>query len=159
MSCAPEFSRCSELISITPRARRPILPKGLRKFRHALQDFCTTCSSKSGITDLRFGNMHDDDWQGRNRHDQVRDDRRPMPFRTGIEAYAIAVTTADHPDELGSFLIGDGLVPVASALGSYRDKALDLGIPEERRFVATSANHFDLLSRDGIYSVVQGWLK
>jgi pimeloyl-ACP methyl ester carboxylesterase len=113
----------------------------------------------AGITDLRFGNVHADDWQGRNRHDQVHDDRRPMPLPTGIEAYAIAATTADHPDALSSFLIGDGLVPVASALGSHRDKALDLGIPEARRFVATSANHFDLLSREDIYGVVQGWLK
>jgi hypothetical protein len=50
-------------------------------------------------------------------------------------------------------------VPVASALGSHRDKALDLGIPKARHFVATSANHFDLLSREDIYGVVQGWLK
>jgi pimeloyl-ACP methyl ester carboxylesterase len=112
----------------------------------------------AGITDLRFGNVHDDDWQGRNRHDQVHDDRRPVPVPKGVAVYAVAATTSEHPDALGSYLIGDGLVPVASALGSHRDPTLDLGIPVAQRYVATSANHFDLLNREDIHEKLRGWL-
>jgi hypothetical protein len=70
----------------------------------------------------------------------------------------VAATTAERADALGSTLIGDGLVPLASALGIHRDPALDLGLTEAQRYVATSANHFDLLSREDVYTRVRGWL-
>jgi hypothetical protein len=112
----------------------------------------------AGITDLRFGNVSDEDWQGRDRHDQRHDDRRPVPLPAGVAPYAVAATTAERADALGSTLIGDGLVPLASALGIHRDPALDLGLTEAQRYVATSANHFDLLSREDVYTRVRGWL-
>ena len=37
----------------------------------------------AGITDLRFGNLQEADWQGRDRHSQRHDDRRPTPLPAG----------------------------------------------------------------------------
>jgi pimeloyl-ACP methyl ester carboxylesterase len=113
----------------------------------------------AGITDLRFGNLRDEDWHGRDRHDQRHDDRQPTPLPTGVEAYAAAAITAEQAGSIGSDLIGDGLVPVASALGTHPDPALDLGLTEAQRLVVTSANHFDLLSRQDVYTQIRAWLE
>ena len=76
----------------------------------------------AGITDLRYGNLQDADWQGRDRHAQQHDDRQPTPLPAGVATYLLAATTADKPGPLHHALIGDGLVPLASALGEHRDR-------------------------------------
>jgi hypothetical protein len=57
-----------------------------------------------------------------------------------------------------SALIGDGLVPLDSALGEHRNPALALKVPKSRRLVVTSANHWDLLSRADVYAKLRVWL-
>lgn len=113
----------------------------------------------AGITDLRYGNLQDADWQGRDRHAQRHDDRRPAPLPAGVEAYAVAATRA--PAGAGSVgrAVGDGLVPVASALGLHRDPALALAIPASRQMVIGNANHWDLLSRPEVYAQLLAWLR
>ncbi len=112
----------------------------------------------AGITDLRFGNLQDTDWQGRDRHAQRRDDRRPTPLPEGVDAYLLAATSAERAGGLRSAVIGDGLVPLASALGEHRDPALALAVPKTHRRVVTSSNHWDLLSRDDVYAQLRAWL-
>ena len=112
----------------------------------------------AGITDLRFGNLHDADWQRRDRHAQKHDDRVPTPLPKSVPAYLVAGTTAKHASSLRSATIGDGLVPLASALGKHRDPRLALRVPSSRRLVVTEANHWDLLSRADVYETLRGWL-
>ncbi|MFO1337869.1 MAG: alpha/beta hydrolase [Burkholderiaceae bacterium] len=115
----------------------------------------------AGITDLRFGNLQDADWQQHpSRHHQARDDRRPTPLPEGVATHLVAATTAARADNLRSRTLGDGLVPLASALGEHRDPALCLQVPDERRLVVTSANHWDLLelaSRADVYAQLRTW--
>jgi hypothetical protein len=113
----------------------------------------------AGITDLRYGNLQDADWQGRDRHAQRRDDRRPTPLPQGVAAYLVAATTAERAGGLHGKVIGDGLVPLASALGEHRDPALALTVPEAHRRIVTSANHWDLLDRQDVYEQLRGWLQ
>jgi pimeloyl-ACP methyl ester carboxylesterase len=113
----------------------------------------------AGITDLRFGNLHDADWQHRDRHAQHHDDRKPMPLPEGVRAYVLAATTAERTGGLHSELIGDGLVPVASALGEHRDPALALAVPKSHRRIVTECGHLDLLCRDAVYAQLRAWLK
>ena len=70
----------------------------------------------------------------------------------------VAATTAERADSLRSSTLGDGLVPLASALGEHRDPALRLHLPDDHRMVVTSANHWDLLSRDDVYQQLRAWL-
>ena len=112
----------------------------------------------AGITDLRFGNLQDADWNGRDRHAQRHDDRQPTPLPEGVDAYLVAATSAERAGGLRSATIGDGLVPLASALGKHRDPALALPVPKSRQHVVTSANHWDLLSRDDVYAQLRTWL-
>jgi pimeloyl-ACP methyl ester carboxylesterase len=113
----------------------------------------------AGITDLRFGNLQDADWQHRDRHAQHHDDRKPMPLPAGVRAYALAATTAEHVGGLHSELIGDGLVPVASALGEHADPALSLAVPKSHRRIVTGCGHLDLLCNDAVYAQLRAWLK
>ncbi len=113
----------------------------------------------AGIIDLRFGNVQQADWQGRDRHGQRRDDRRPTPLPAGVDTFLLAATKAEHESGLRSLVIGDGLVPVASALGEHRDASLALKVPKSRQRVVTSANHWDLLSRADVYTQLRAWLQ
>jgi pimeloyl-ACP methyl ester carboxylesterase len=112
----------------------------------------------AGITELRFGNLHDADWQHRDRHAQKHDDRMPTPLPEGVAVYVVAATTADRAGSLRSSVLGDGLVPLASALGKHRDPRHALHLPERQRLVVTSASHWDLLSRADVCEALRDWL-
>lgn len=113
----------------------------------------------AGITDLRYGNLKDADWQQHpSRHHQARDDRVPTPLPEGVATGLVAATTAQRATGLRSATLGDGLVPLASALGEHRNPALCLKVPEDHRLVVTSANHWDLLSRADVYEQLRAWL-
>lgn len=113
----------------------------------------------AGITDLRFGNLRDADWQGRARHAQKRDDRRPTPLPDGVDAYLVAATMAERASGLRSSWVGDGLVPLGSALGMHRNPRLALGaVPETHRLVVTETNHWDLLNSAKVFAQLKAWL-
>lgn len=114
----------------------------------------------AGITDLRFGNLQDADWQQHpTRHHQACDDRQPTPLPEGVAAFVVAATTAAQAGALRSRTLGDGLVPLASALGAHRDPALSLQLPDDHRLIVTAANHWDLLSRADVYAQLRVWIE
>jgi len=112
----------------------------------------------AGITDLRFGNVRDDDLAGGDRHAQQRDERRPTPLPAGVATYLLAATSAAKPGRLQQGLIGDGLVPLASALGEHRNPALALQVPADHRHVVAGCGHLDLLCHDEVRAQLQRWL-
>lgn len=109
----------------------------------------------AGITDLRFGNVLDEHWQGRDRFAHHGDPRRSLALPAGVACYAIAGTLATRTAER---LPGDGLVTVASALGLHRDPALALGFPDAHRWIAPGIGHFDLLAAPAVYDTIRRWL-
>ena len=108
-----------------------------------------------GITDLRHGNLLASDWQGGSRFHHG-DRRTPVPLPAGAACYAIA-STAGAPGSPGS-LLGDGLVPVDSALGHHKRRALDLGIPASHQWLGHGIHHLDLLSDPAVYRRLLSWL-
>jgi hypothetical protein len=109
----------------------------------------------AGVTDLRHGNLLDEDWRGRDRFWAGPDRRRPVPLPRGVKVLAVAASTSKGP---GARLRSDGLVPVDSALGLHADPARTLDLPAEGRFVAYGAGHLDLLDRAEVYERVREWL-
>ena len=105
----------------------------------------------AGVTDLRHGYLLDEDWQGRDRFASASHPRRPVPLPAGVECHALAATKGGRAGDLADRLLGDGLVPLASALGEHPDPALDLHLPESRRWIAYGASHLDLLSSLSVY--------
>ncbi len=110
----------------------------------------------AGITDLRYGNLLDEDWENRDRFTHVGDPRQPVPLPAGVSCYGVAATTGSIEGDLQDELPGDGLVPVDSALGAHPDPSMDLTLHEE--WVGYDMNHMDLLHRRDVYAQIKQWL-
>jgi hypothetical protein len=109
----------------------------------------------AGVTDLRHGNVRDDDWQGLARFAHRDDRRHPLALPAGVPCYAIAGTTATEPR---AHPPGDGLVPVDSALGVHASPARTLAFPDAHRFTAAATGHVELLSAPAVYARLRSWL-
>ena len=112
----------------------------------------------AGITDLRFGNLLDSDWKGQDRFAFRGDERTPVPLPAGIDAYAIGAIAGATDDSVQARLIGDGLVPLDSALGHHPDPRFALPIPPEHQWVALKTNHLELQTSPEVYQRVKAWL-
>ena len=111
----------------------------------------------AGITDLRHGNLVDDDWTGRDRFRPTPDVRRMVPLPENVQCYAMAAATATKARGLAT-LLGDGLVPVDSALGRHKDPRRTLAFPKSRQWVGYGLSHFDLLNDPAVYDRLKQWL-
>jgi hypothetical protein len=112
----------------------------------------------AGITDLRFGNLLDEDWQGRDRFARHDDKRLVVPLPDHVACYAVAATTGKRVGDMGDRLVGDGLVPVTSALGKHVDPTMTLTIPQTHQWIAYETNHFALLTDAATFNQLRGWL-
>ena len=108
----------------------------------------------AGITDLRYGNLLDEDWQGFDRFEHTGDVRHPVPLPEEVLCYAIAGNIGKKPDAL----FGDGMVPVNSALGRYEDPRLTLSFAASRQWVGYGMNHWNLLDRPAVYKQIRRWV-
>ena len=128
---------------------------GISAYTAPFARFSTVRSA--GIKDLRHGNLRDEDWQTQPRA-VARAARRSLPLPDGVRCYAIAASKQERPGTSRTRVRGDGLVPVASALGRHENATLDLGLPESHRRIYYGMGHFDLLSRADVYAQIRVWL-
>lgn len=113
----------------------------------------------AGITDLRFGNILDEDWQGTDRFNLTKDQRKVVPLPDEVRCFCIAATTTEKRGALADRLIGDGLVPVNSALGSHDKTHKALAFDSERQWISYRMNHMELLSRPEVTEKILEWLR
>jgi pimeloyl-ACP methyl ester carboxylesterase len=99
----------------------------------------------AGITDLRHG--------------AISGGEGIVPLPSGVKCYAAAAVRAARPSLLSERLIGDGLVPLDSALGRHRDSTRMLAIPRNRQWVGYGMGHLDLLNRPEVYCQLSTWLQ
>ena len=99
----------------------------------------------AGITSLRYGSVADET-------------RDVVPLPVAVSCYAMAATLAKKPSRVHEKLIGDGLVPVDSALGRCRKPELALNIPEDRQWLGYETGHIGLLGHPGVYAQLRAWL-
>ncbi|MFL6698153.1 MAG: esterase/lipase family protein [Vitreoscilla sp.] len=111
----------------------------------------------AGITDLRHGNVVDEDWLGGDRFEGATDRRQAVPLPAGPRCFAIAGTLAREGD-LKDKLLGDGLVPVGSALGKHRLARRTLKFLPDRQRVFEQTNHMQLLSSAEVFEQLRAWL-
>jgi hypothetical protein len=113
----------------------------------------------AGITDLRYGHVLDTDWQGRDRFRRRPDTRTPCPLPLEVPCYTVAATTARQRSPVAERILGDGLVPLASALGQHADPARSLVFAPERQHIAYATHHMQLLSSPAVGARVLHWLQ
>ena len=112
-----------------------------------------------GIADLRFGILLEDDWGSRDPYAPMRrDPRTALPLPAGVDCFAVAGVRAERHESSAARLLGDGLVPLASALGEHREKRLALDFPAGHRWVGTGLGHLDLLSSPAVFVQLGRWL-
>jgi pimeloyl-ACP methyl ester carboxylesterase len=112
----------------------------------------------AGITDLRHGNVRETDWQPRGRFEFSGDKRIPLPLPENVQCYAIASTTGTNSNSINNDIVGDGLVPVDSALGKHGDKKFTLLFPQSQQWLGRNINHMQLLNHPEVYQVLRTWL-
>ena len=116
----------------------------------------------AGITDLRHGSLLDEDWAGKDRFAAAPRSgakRHDLPLPAGVPCYAIAASLSRKSGGTEARLLGDGLVPVRSALGRGRTAAAAaLAFPPDRQWIGHGMNHLDLLDRRSVYGRVKRWM-
>ena len=99
----------------------------------------------AGIKDLRHGSL-------------TKHPTDVVPLPDGVDCYAIAATLASRRSVVAERLLGDGLVPLDSALGRHRDPARTLAVPTQRQWTGFGMGHLELLSRPEVYAQLSQWL-
>jgi pimeloyl-ACP methyl ester carboxylesterase len=112
----------------------------------------------AGITDLRHGSMVDEEWDHQDRFARSRAKPPALPLPGHVECYTIAASIAKKSGGLAGQLLGDGLVPLASALGKHKDASRQLAFPKDRQWIGYGMHHLDLLDRKEVYARIRRWL-
>ncbi len=99
----------------------------------------------AGITDLRHGRLLDDA-------------TTPVPLPAGVRGHAIAGRLGEAGGPPGRHVLGDGLVPVASALGQHADPARALHFEAGHAAVADGVGHLALLTDPRVRERLRAWL-
>jgi hypothetical protein len=113
----------------------------------------------AGITDLRHADV--DEAGEQDRHGAMEPpggSARPGPLPRGVRCHAIAGCIARTSHAAHDRLLGDGLVPLDSALGLHANPARSLRIPASRRWIGHGLHHLDLLDDPAVYRRIHGWL-
>ena len=112
----------------------------------------------AGTTDLRHGNLLDGDWEGQDRFAIPSDTRTPVPLPEHVRCYAIAAMLSQEHGKLRGKLVGDGLVPLQSALGQHADAPHALNIPPDHTLVLYGTSHLALLESQAACEQLQRWI-
>ena len=112
----------------------------------------------AGITDLRHGHVRDEDWQGHDRFRQHADLRQPLPLPEGVACHTVAATTAAKRSPLADRLVGDGLVPLRSALGQHTQGRHRLRFAKDSQCILYRTGHLALLSSPEVSRQILRWL-
>ena len=112
----------------------------------------------AGVTDLRYGNLVDEDWQNKNRFELKKEEKKHIPLSKNIEFYSIAAVFGKEKSYLKNRIFGDSLVSVKSALGKHKNPDKTLLFKKENTFTVYENNHSDLLSNPKISEILKNWL-
>lgn len=108
-----------------------------------------------GIKDLRYGCITPEDsaQMGDDRHS---DPRLALPALPANTSHLLLAGSLDEQAAQG--WLGDGMVPVASALGEHRDPALTLSAPDLTRRHVPGVGHIAMLRDARTYAALGEWL-
>jgi hypothetical protein len=112
----------------------------------------------AGVTDLRYGHVLDADWQGHDRFRRKPDSRAPLPLPDGVACFAVAATLAARRSTVADRLVGDGLVPLHSALGHHENADRQLHFASAQELIVYRTSHMQLLSSPQVTKQLLQWL-
>ncbi len=113
----------------------------------------------AGIKDLRHGKVMDSSPALSPPPSPLIDPRTPLPLPGGVRCFAIAATTAAKRSLLADQLIGDGLVPLRSALGLHDEARHQLAFLPAHTMIAYRTSHMALLGSPQVARQLLHWLQ
>jgi PGAP1-like protein len=113
----------------------------------------------AGITDLRHGHVQDEDWQSGNRFARATLVRRSLPLPANVACHTVAAALAPQRGRLAERLVGDGLVPLHSALGRHDEAQHTLRFAKTSEAVIYRTGHLALLHSPAVTERLVEWLK
>ncbi|MFB2864906.1 esterase/lipase family protein [Aeromonas sp. MdU4] len=111
----------------------------------------------AGIKDLRHGKVIEP-LDNTDSHTLRHDPRTPLPLPAGVNCFAIAATTAAKRSLLADRLIGDGLVPLRSALGQHHEARHQLHFLPAHTLIVYRTSHMALLASPQVGQQLLRWL-
>jgi hypothetical protein len=130
----------------------------LEKIPHARPFNALGKLRSAGITDLRYGNLLEEDWHGHDRFAFRPDRRQALPLPPGVNCFAVAATLAEKRGIMSDHLLGDGLVPLRSALGQHDEPSRNLDFPASSQWIAWRTSHMELLNSPAVNDQIIRWL-
>lgn len=112
----------------------------------------------AGITDLRYGHVLEADWLGHDRFRRKPDRRTPLPLPEDVACFSVAATLAAPRSLLAERLLGDGLVPLRSALGQHDTPEHTLAFPKTAQHIIYRMNHMELLHSPLVTPLLLKWI-
>lgn len=112
----------------------------------------------AGVTDLRYGNLIDEDWKGKDRFELHKDERKNIPLPQETDCYAVSAVLRKETNYMSKNILGDGLVPVKSALGKHKTETKSLNFKDENTLIVNENSHTDLLSNTKVYDRLKLWM-
>jgi pimeloyl-ACP methyl ester carboxylesterase len=103
-------------------------------------------SRSAGITDLRRGSI------------TLGSEHEFVQLPSDVPCYAAAATLASKRSLLSEKLVGDGLVPLDSALGKHSKAAHTLAFPKSRQWTGYGIGHLDLLGHASVHAQLRKWM-
>ena len=118
------------------------------------RSLATVAETRSaGVKDLREGWASD-----RHRGTDDGSDDPGLPFADRVRWRLAAATLSARSAGTRARWIGDGLVPVPSALGQHEDPQRSLQLPVSHRHVFTRLGHMDLLVDEEVHERIRDWI-
>jgi len=111
----------------------------------------------SGIKDLRYGYLVEDDWAGIDCDAFLRKAACEIPFLQSANHYFVCATLARSADARSARIIGDLLVLPASAW-HHEGRGKRMRFPIGHYQHLGGVNHFELLNHPAIYAQITRWL-
>jgi len=111
----------------------------------------------AGITDLRHGALVGHGVSVDPGGQAGTDSARVPPLPSGVRCLAIGATLGRRTGDVKDRLIGDGIVPLRSALGRGGRTATSL-FPRDAQWTSHETNHLELLEHPAVYAQIRRWL-
>lgn len=109
----------------------------------------------SGIKDLRYGNLRDEDWADVDPDALLQNGRHPVPLLPSIRHHLIAGVLPKRREFAALF--GDGVVPMSSALGRATERDKSPIFPEEHVRIFEGMSHTRLIADPSVYEQLRDW--
>ena len=112
----------------------------------------------AGVTDLRYGNLVDEDWQNNDRFKMQGDQRKNIALPEKVACYSLAGIKGKAATSKTAQLLGDNMVGLKSALGQHKNPAKNLQFKEENTCIIYERTHSELLNKPKVYPQIKAWV-